>query len=136
MRADLTGHGHPSPFWKIVKMALFTPGSNLKIFWAKSLHLKCYESALIPNNWQYNWNRLIFPNLFKNVLSFILGLILDAVLIEGPFMGDSIWIWSQIFELRARYCISKLSQYRWLVRYNLHYKLNYCKLKKIQAQNC
>ena len=25
LRAVLTGHGHPSPFWKIAKMALFNP---------------------------------------------------------------------------------------------------------------
>ena len=25
LRAALTGHGHPSPFWKIAKMALFNP---------------------------------------------------------------------------------------------------------------
>ena len=31
-----------------------------------------------------------FQISLKNVLSFILGLILDAVLIEGPFMGNSI----------------------------------------------
>ena len=30
MRANLTGHGHPSRFWKIAKMALFYPWLEFK----------------------------------------------------------------------------------------------------------
>ena len=52
-RAALTGHGQSSQsanFWKKNKNCQLTQAWNLKFFWAKWLHLKCYESAIL---WVY-----------------------------------------------------------------------------------
>jgi hypothetical protein len=32
VKAALTGHGHPGPFWKVAKMALFNPCMKFEIF--------------------------------------------------------------------------------------------------------
>ena len=45
LRAAITGHGHPSPFWKIAKMALLTRVCNSNFLRDKLLLLKCFEIA-------------------------------------------------------------------------------------------
>ena len=53
LRAVLTGNGHPSPVGILQKKHFSTPVCNLKIVWAKWLHLKGYESAIV---WIYPKN--------------------------------------------------------------------------------
>jgi hypothetical protein len=37
LRAALTGHSHPSPFWKIAKMVIFNPFMKFEIFLSQML---------------------------------------------------------------------------------------------------
>ena len=50
LRAALTVHGHPSPVWKIAKMALFDPCMEFENFWGQmtsfEVLLKCHSLTL------------------------------------------------------------------------------------------
>ena len=50
LMAALTGHGHLDHSKKLPKWHFLTPAWNLKLFWAKCLHMKCYENAIL---WYY-----------------------------------------------------------------------------------
>jgi len=66
-----------------------------------------------------NWNYLIFANLFKNVLSFTFGLILDAVKVCHVVWVIGFGSGLKKIDFGRRCWVEKLAQYRWLVRYSL-----------------